>query len=107
MTINIRAMSMELTEAIKKYTEEKMTGLEKFYDNIIHIEVDLGLDSTHHNKGKIYKCSVLVDVPNKLFRIEKQEKDLYKAIDKVRDHLREEITAWKEKNRETLRGTTV
>ncbi|MBU2566884.1 ribosome-associated translation inhibitor RaiA [Patescibacteria group bacterium] len=104
MTINIRAKNMDLTDAIKQYTEEKLMSLDKFYDNIIHIEVDLGLDTTRHNKGEIYSCTVNIDVPGTLFRVSKQEKDLYKAIDKVRDHLREEITAWKEKNRDSLRG---
>ncbi|MFA6160825.1 MAG: ribosome-associated translation inhibitor RaiA [Patescibacteria group bacterium] len=107
MTINIRAANMELTDAIKQYAEEKLTSLEKFYDNIIHIEVDLGLDNHHHNKGDIYMCSAAVDVPGNIFKVEKQEENLYKAIDKVRDHLREEITAWKEKTRESLRGATV
>lgn len=100
MTINIRAMGMELTEAIKQYAEEKFSTLEKYYDNIIHTDVDLGLETHHHNKGEIYSCSTLVEVPNKIFKVEKQEKNLYKSIDKVRDHLREEITAWKEKQRD-------
>ncbi len=103
MTFNLRAFGMELTQAISEYAEEKLTSLDKYFDNIIHIEADVGLDTKHHNKGDIYKCTANVQVPNKIFRVEKEEKDLYKAIDKVRDHLREEITAWKEKNREAHR----
>jgi putative sigma-54 modulation protein len=105
MTVNIRAKNMDLTDAIRQYAEDKYTTLDKFFDNILHIEVDLGLDTKHHNKGEIFSCTVMVDVPGKLFRVTKQEKDLYKAIDKVRDHLREEITAWKEKNRDAKRGS--
>jgi len=105
MTFNIRAMGMELTPAINQYAEEKLSGLEKYLDNILHIEVDLGLDTHHHNKGEIYKCVGMVEVPGNMFRVEKSEKDLYKAIDKVRDHLREEMTAWKEKKRDAHRGT--
>jgi ribosomal subunit interface protein len=103
MTINIRAMGMELTDAIKKYVEEKFEGLEKYYDNIMLVEINLGLETHHHNKGEIYSCSATVDVPNKVFKVEKTEKNLYKSIDKVRDHLREEITAWKEKLRDANR----
>jgi putative sigma-54 modulation protein len=103
MTINIRAMGMELTDAIKQYAEDKFTTLEKYYDKIIHTDVDLGLETHHHNKGEIYSCSTIVEVPNKTFKVEKQEKNLYKAIDKVKDHLREEITAWKEKQRDSRR----
>jgi putative sigma-54 modulation protein len=104
MTINIHAAGMDLTDAIKDYAEEKISSLEKYYDNIIHIEVDLGLDSHHHNKGEIYSCAATIEVPSKVFRVEKEEKNLYKAIDKVRDHLREEMTAWKEKVRDGHRG---
>lgn len=103
MTINIRAMGMDLTDAIKQYAEEKMSTLEKYYDNILHIEIDLGLETHHHNKGEIYRCSTMVEVPNRVFKVEKTEKNLYKSIDKVRDHLREEITAWKEKLRDANR----
>ncbi|MFA6099581.1 MAG: ribosome-associated translation inhibitor RaiA [Patescibacteria group bacterium] len=103
MNINIRAMGMDLTEAIKQYVEEKFETLEKYYDNILIIEISLGLENHHHNKGEIYSCSATVNVPNKVFKVEKTEKSLYKAIDKVKDHLREEITAWKEKQRESTR----
>jgi len=103
MTFNIRAVGMDMTSAISQYAEEKLSGLEKYLDNILHIEVDLGLDTHHHNKGEIYKCVAMVQVPNNVFRVEKQEKNLYKAIDKVRDHLREEMTAWKEKKRDAHR----
>ena len=104
MTINIRAKNMELTDAIRDYTEEKLSSLEKFYNNILHTEVDLGLDSNHHNSGEIFMCIAVVEVPGKVFRVEKTEKNLYKAIDKVKDHLKEEIIAWKEKNRDALRN---
>ncbi len=104
MTFNLRATGMDMTEAINQYAEEKLTSLDKYYENIIHIEAEVSLDTKHHNKGEIYGCAATVQVPNKVFRVEKEEKDLYKAIDKVRDHLREEITAWKEKQRETHRG---
>jgi len=104
MTTSIRAFGMDMTDAINDYVEDKLMSLDKFYDNIIHIECDLGLDTRHHNKGEIYKCTASVQVPNHIFRVEKEEKNLYKAIDKVRDHLREEITAWKEKNRDAHRS---
>lgn len=103
MTFNIRAIGMDMSSAISRYAEEKLSGLEKYVGNILHIEVDLGLDTRHHNKGEIYKCVGMVQVPNHVFRVEKQEKNLYKAIDKVRDHLREEMTAWKEKKRDSVR----
>ena len=103
MTFHIRAMGMEPTPAIQSYVEEKLTGLEKFYDGIIHIEVDLGKDTNHHNKGDIFTCIAMVQVPGDMLRVEKTEEDLYKAIDKVRDHLREMLVERKERMREERR----
>ncbi len=99
MNIQIRATGMELTESIKSYIEEKMQSLEKFFDNIQHINVDVGMRSHHHNKGDIYYAEVNMSIPGNFVRVEKQEADLYKAIDKVKDHLKVELDEVKEKMR--------
>ena len=91
MVINIHATGIELTEALKKYVEEKMTGLEKFFSNIQTMDIDIGLRNHHHQKGEIYYAECNVGIPNKLVRVEKDAVDLYKAIDKVRDHLKVEL----------------
>ncbi|MFA5185612.1 MAG: ribosome-associated translation inhibitor RaiA [Patescibacteria group bacterium] len=103
MTINIRAVGMELTPAIREYVEEKMTSVEKFIDGILIMDVDIGLDTQHHNKGEIYSCSVTVQLPGDVIKVEKTEKNLYKAIDKVKDHLRESVIKAKEKKRDERR----
>ncbi len=100
MTINIRAVGMELTPAIRQYVEDKMQSVEKFFDGILNMDVDIGLDTHHHNKGEIYSCSVVVQLPKDVIKVQKTEKNLYKAIDKVKDHLRESVVKRKEKLRE-------
>ena len=79
-----------------------------FFDNIIHIDADVGMRSTHHNKGKIYYAEVNVQIPGKLVRVEKDAEDLYKAIDKVKDHMKVELEKVKgkmrHKDKEELRG---
>lgn len=96
MTINIRAMGMELTPAIRQYVEEKFESLDKFA-RITQIDVDLGMDSQHHQKGNIYACSATVQIPGDVLKIQRETEDLYKAIDKVKDHLREMLAQLKEK----------
>ena len=92
MKINrIVGTNMELTQVIKDYVEEKIGSLSKYWDKIIDADVDVGLTSKHHQSGKIYRCEVNMRVPGKILRVEKTEKDLYKAIDKVKDHLQEMI----------------
>jgi len=103
MTINLRAEGIELTDAIRQYVEEKFNMLEKYESRIVQIDVDLAMDSNHHQKGEIYSCSANVSVPGDMLRVEKREEDLYKAIDKVKDHLREILTERKEKLRDSHR----
>lgn len=97
MNINIRAIGMELTPAIRQYAEEKFTSLEKFANDIMQIDVDLGKATNHHNKGKIMHCAVVMQLKGEVIKIEREAEDLYKAIDKVKDHLRETLAQKKEK----------
>jgi putative sigma-54 modulation protein len=103
MNINIRAEGIELTDAIRQYVEEKFGMLEKFDSHILQIDVDLAMDTHHHQKGDIYSCSANVQVPGDVLRVERNEDDLYKAIDKVKDHLRQLLTERKEKLRDDQR----
>ncbi|MEO5927512.1 MAG: ribosome-associated translation inhibitor RaiA [Patescibacteria group bacterium] len=97
MTINIRATGMELTPAIRQYVEDKMGTLEKFAHDIIQIDVIAGMETNHHNKGEIYSCAANVEVKGEVLRVERTAEDLYKAIDKVKDHLRETLAQRKDK----------
>lgn len=103
MTTNIRAMGMDLTDAIRTYVEEKFASLEKYSNKIVRIDVDLGKTSNHHNKGDIFTCAAIIQIPGDVLKIEKTEEDLYKAIDKVKDHYREVLVNIKEREREGYR----
>jgi ribosomal subunit interface protein len=109
MRINIKGTNIELTEALKSYVEEKIGGLTKFFDHITMADVDIGLRTHHHKKGKIYYAEVNLHVPNDWLRVVKDAEDLYKAIDKVKDHVKAELEERKEKMRtrdkKTLRET--
>ena len=104
MTINIRATGMELTDAIRQYVEDKMNSLEKYAHDIMQMDVTVGMETNHHNKGEIFSCSANVEVKGDMLRIERNAEDLYKAIDKVRDHLREMLAERKDKMVEGRQG---
>lgn len=99
MSTSIHGTGIELTDALKQYAEEKIGGLTKFFENIQHIAIDIGMRSHHHNKGSIYYAEVTMQIPGHTVRIVKEENDLYKAIDKVKDHLKVELEKTKEKMR--------
>lgn len=101
MDIEVKAQGIELTDALKTYAEEKLGMLEKYENQITRIDCELKMDSHKHQHGDIYTCTGHVFVPGKDFFVEKQEEDLYKSIDKVKDHLQEMLISWKEKRRDT------
>jgi len=88
---------MELTQAIKDYVNEKIGGLEKYYDGILVARVDVGLTSKHHQKGDIFRAEVNLEVPQKhVLRSEATREDLYMAINQVKDELKRQIKKFKE-----------
>lgn len=99
MTTNIRGTNIELTPALRQYAEEKIASLVKFFDNIQGANIDIGMRGNHHNKGDIFYAEVNLFVPGHVLRVVKEESDLYKAIDKVKDHLKGELEQVKEKMR--------
>ena len=99
MVTTIHATGIELTDTIREYVEKKITALEKFMDRATKVEVDLGMRSHHHQKGKIFFAEINIHQPSGMLRVEKDAVDLYKAIDKVKDHLKVELESLKEKRR--------
>ena len=99
MQIRIKATKIKLTLEIKDYIQEKMDMLEKYLGDIqvLNCDVEVGLSIGGQNSGKIYRAEVNLEVPGKILRVEKTEKELFKAIDKVKDHLSRSILKYKEK----------
>ncbi|HAZ28472.1 MAG TPA: ribosome-associated translation inhibitor RaiA [Candidatus Magasanikbacteria bacterium] len=108
MVITIHGTGIDMTDPIKAYATEKCESLIKYFDNIQKAQIDVGTRGNHHQKGKVYYAEVNLHVPGKVLRVVKDAEDLYKAIDKVKDHLKVELERMKGKMRErdkkTLRG---
>lgn len=94
-----------MTEALKKYIEEKVSMIEKYLGDVSVINCDFEIEKAvgAQNKGKIFRAEINLQVPRELLRVEKTESDMYKAIDKVKDHLVLLIKKYKEKNRDKKR----
>ncbi len=104
MTINLVHKGIEVTPAIKAYVEEKMQSIEKFMGGADFMDVEVGMSTHHHHKGEVFLCKVNVTVNGGLVHIEREEEDLYKAIDKVRDHLREALSQAKKRQEDHEQG---
>lgn len=99
MKIRIKATKIELTPQIKSYVQLKMNMLEKYLGKVpmLNCDVELSRENGAQSSGKIFRAEVNLEVPGQLLRVEKTEKDLEKAIDKVKDHLEIAIKKYKEK----------
>ncbi|MDX9779075.1 MAG: ribosome-associated translation inhibitor RaiA [Patescibacteria group bacterium] len=106
MTINLRATNLELTAAITEYVQTKVDMLEKYLGDIQVINCDFEVEKAvgGQNKGEIFRAEINLQIPRELLRVEKTESDLYKAIDKVKDHVEAMIISYKEKLRDKKRG---
>ena len=105
MKINIKATSIELTQAISDYVYKKISSIEKYLDkksspNII-AQVEVGRSTRHHKTGNIFRAEVhITGVGLDLYAVSEME-DLYAAIDVVKDEIVHNVVQSKGK-RQTL-----
>lgn len=97
MPVPLKATNIELTPAIQEYVEERVAALQKYYPHIISVRAEVELTTRHHHKGDIFRAELNVRVPGQLLRVEKTTSNLYKAIDKAKDHMAEELRRFKGK----------
>lgn len=99
MKIRLKSTKLETTEAISNYFQEKMDMLEKYLGDIQVLNCDCEIEKVggEQKSGKVFRAEVNLEVPGALLRVEKEAADLYKAIDKVKDHLLLVIKKHKEK----------
>lgn len=99
MKLDIKATRLSLTPEIKDYLQKKMDMLEKYLGRVkaTNCRVEVGLEVGGQQSGKIYRAEVNLDLPGELIRVERSEKDLFKSIDKVKDHLARSIKKYKER----------
>lgn len=99
MKLNIKATNLELTPELKNYIQTKMDMLERYLGKlkVINSHFEIKKISNHHLKGEIYGAEANISIGGDLLRVEKTEKEVFKAIDKVKDHLDLVIKKYKDK----------
>ncbi len=99
MRLNIKATNLELTPELKEYVQQKMDMLDKYLGKlkVISAHFEVSKTTNHHLKGEIYAAEANLTIGGDLLRVEKTEKDVFKAIDKVKDHLEMVIKKYKDK----------
>lgn len=98
MQINIRGENLKITTAIKKYAEEKLSKLEKYFDNPKNIDVKV----TMKIRGEQQIVEVMVNATKFTIRAEVSHADMYAAIDLVQEKLERQIKKNKNKIKSKL-----
>ncbi|MBI5370276.1 ribosome-associated translation inhibitor RaiA [Candidatus Uhrbacteria bacterium] len=96
----LKATNMDLTDAIRAYVDEKVEQLKKLcgeFDPADTLQVEVGKSTRHHAKGPYFRAEMFLHLPGADLRSEEESEDLYEAIDRVRDHLRRQISDYKDK----------
>jgi len=113
MKIIIKTKNITLSPALQEFIEEKINSLEKFLNIFgeekylnhffskgkpkIEAWVEVGKETQHHRKGKIFRAECQLRLPGKSIRSESNSKDLRMAVCEVKDELQRELKRYKNK----------
>jgi putative sigma-54 modulation protein len=106
MHIIITGVHMEMTDAIRNYTLEKMRTLEKYVardDTSGKLTVELSRTTNHHAHGDVFEAEGILHIRGKETVFKTTQDDLYKAIDVLKDMLVREMAQHKDKERSIFR----
>ncbi len=91
MQINITGHHVDITEALRNYTSEKMAKLERHFDHVTNVHVILSVEK------KAQKAEATVHVSGADLFAQHQTEDMYASIDGLIDKLDRQIIKHKEK----------
>lgn len=106
MHIIITGVHMEMTDAIRNYTYEKMETLQKYIprnDTSGKLTVELSRTNNHHAHGEVYQAEGILHIRGKETTVRTTQDDLYKSIDLLKDMLARELAQHKDKERSIFR----
>ena len=87
MKYNIRGEKVEITDSIRKYIEEKIDKLNKYFDTSSEYNANVVIKI----RGKEQKMEITIPTPHFTLRSEESHSDLYAAIDLTVDKLERQI----------------
>ncbi|MDR1063582.1 MAG: ribosome-associated translation inhibitor RaiA [Azoarcus sp.] len=94
MNLNITGHHVEVTEAIRGYTAEKLDRVVRHFDNVTSVNVILSINKLNQ------RAEATVHVRGKDIHVESVDTDLYAAIDALADKLDRQLQKYKQKSAE-------
>ena len=96
MDVVVRGHNLNLTEGLKQHAQEKFGKLDKYFENIQEIRVELVANDTKA-EDKRQVAQITIFVAGSIIRAEVSSKDMYAAMDLAHDKLEKQLTKYKEK----------
>jgi putative sigma-54 modulation protein len=91
MQLNLTGRHIEITPALRDYLTNKVTRIERHFDNVTDIHCILTVDKLQH------KAEAKINVSGNTLYAESIEDDMYAAIDGLIDKLDRQLKKYKEK----------
>jgi putative sigma-54 modulation protein len=92
--VSVTFRHTEPTDALKRYVEEKVARIGKYFRRPLQAHVVLSVDS-----GERQVAEVEIHTPGTVIQGKEETQDLYSAIDLVMDKVERQITKLKEKTK--------
>lgn len=97
MKVFVQSVNFNMDKDLKKYIEDKVSILNKFYDKIINAEVFLNVQKTSEKENK--NIEIKLNVPRNEIVVKKQTKTFEEGVLQSVDSLKRSIKKLKEKQR--------
>ena len=101
MKILIHGKNLELTGALKKYTEAKIEKATHHYKDIVK-EADIHLSIEKNPRVSFQTAEVTIFANGTIIRAEEKTENLYSSIDLVSNKLCRKLRKYKERNNKTI-----
>ncbi|MEC5210066.1 putative sigma-54 modulation protein [Psychrobacter sp. PL15] len=97
MNVSISGHHISITDAMNTAVREKLTKVERHFDQIQSIQVILSLDNSGASDGgqKSHKAEAIVRVSGQEMFVQALDDDMYKAINEMADKLDRQVRKYK------------
>ena len=102
MQLQIHGKNIEVTEALHDHIERKLSKLERYFEEPLHVQVTLSVQKDRHI------VEVTIPMSRFILRGEEASPDMYASVDKVLEKLERQIRKYKTRiNRKSRKEDTL
>jgi len=94
MQITFTGHHMDLTDALRDFTEERLQRLQQHMPNIMSIDVVLGVEK-HRQKAE-----ATIHVPGTKLHASSESEDMYNSVDMLYDKLKRQVDKHKDRSKD-------